>query len=426
LALSLAALGDAGLTLWTQQQIVLRPNRMSKLVSTTTVVQLGAALTVVALTASLSLVSTFPPGTPKFLLLASPFAITQAFSLHYVLQAFERMRAVATTLIVAQVFSAASTILLVVFTHDAAWVAVNYWSGWVIGDLLVIFLLRRQHGLRAIAVSVGEVVSTFKSGLPLLSGIALFYYINQIDTVIVGALLDARTVGQYSAAFRLAIAAYLFVLVLARAANPEMVRRFAEGLERFESFVRTLLRMSARVTLAAAAIIIVEAPAFVSLIYGGQYARSADLLRIFVLLVPIGWHAYLVSQALVAAGERSLIMRAYGIAAIFTTLATPSAVLLFGVIGAATAVVATALLLAGVMTELARRHIGARLHGAPARELAYGVVPLVALLALNTVVPNASLATAITVWLVAVIGVEVGADLPTVGFLRSVRSVRAH
>jgi O-antigen/teichoic acid export membrane protein len=305
------------------------------------------------------------------------------------------------------------TIVLVVVTKSPIWVGVMLWFGQFAADLFAFVVLRRRAGLHWERPSRGGMAKVAKEGAPLMASVALFQYALVLDLVVLGLLSTPAELGIYSATAWLVVAAYVFVQVPLQAAYPELVRRFHESSERYAQLMNTLVSIASRATLAGAALVIVEAPEIVHLLFGEQYAASADVFPIQILVVPLGWYAALVAYVPTVAGHFGRFLLALIPPAIFATIALPILISEWGMIGAAVGAALTMSVQALAFTLTARRYLGFGPLVAALKELPYGVVPVLALLALELVWPGAPLFVTVPVWALSLVLIEAVRGFPS-------------
>ncbi|MDV6013565.1 oligosaccharide flippase family protein [Haloechinothrix sp. LS1_15] len=398
IVLYLTALGDGGITLWSQREIVRRPHELSRIVAQTLVAQVALALVAMVVLGAIALLAPLPEGTELLILAAAPVALAQALSTVYALQALEWMRAAALVKVVTQAVAAFAAVALVLLTHQPVWVIMTMWFGQLVGAGLALAILLRRAELRAELPSMAGIRTTLVAGLPILGSLALIHYSQMMDTVVLGLLRSSYEVGIYAAAARLMMVAAVAALVITNALYPEMVRRHADSERALGEFSGTALALTLRGSLAAALLTAATAPVIIDLLYDANYADSVTILRILALLFPALCFSSLAGQVLMAAGRRRHLLWGVATGSLVATLTVPAATLTFGGLGTAVGLVASMAVQCLAFACLARGPLttgwGARLH----RELAIGLLlGAVVLLAHLTVASgNALLLASIT------------------------------
>ncbi|MFB9729377.1 oligosaccharide flippase family protein [Haloechinothrix salitolerans] len=416
IVLYLAALGDGGLTLWTQREIVRRPAELSRLIAQTLVAQVLLALAAMAVLAVIALTAPIPGNTAVLLLAAAPTALAQALSTVYALQALEWMRAAAVVKVVTQLVAAALAITLALLTGDAVVVIMTMWSGLLAGAVLALAILRRRAGLRAHLPRLAHVRTTLRAGLPILGAIALVHYSQLMDTLVLGMLRGSHETGVYAAAARLMVVAAVVAMVLANAVYPEMVRRYGVSAAELGVFSGRLLALTLRGSLVAAAVTAALAPVIIDVLYDARFAASADILRVLALLMPVLCVNSIGTQVLMAAGLRRRLLAGVGIGAAMASVAIPLATLAFGGVGTAVALVGAMTTQCVAFSWLARGPVTTGWARSLGREIALGLLPFAAILALATSTV-AHPAVAVLLALAIAGGVEAARGCPTVALL---------
>jgi len=421
LAVYMSSFSDGGLTLLTYRRIVLAPEKLSRLVVDTTVVQLGLSIFVTTLIVIAALVMPFHSDTRALLIVFAPYTITQALGLLYTVQALERMTSVAWIKIITQVATALPTVTLVLATRDPIWVAAGMVTGQLVGDAVNVVVLRRDGGFRLVKPDISAAPALLRQGRALLGSLLLYNYAASMDVLILSALRTAHDVGEYTAAARLLNTVVALSQVFVAAMMPELVRRHAEGRGRLENLAHRLTALTVRMTLILAAFAIVESAPIIHVLYGGRYATSASLLSIMAIMMPLMWYAHLLGFILVAAGRQRQFFTGLAATAVFTTVSYPVAAEVLGATGISITVCGAAAVLAGTYSGLARRHLGLAALRQGLRQLPYGLVPAGTLLALHWVTPNQGFLVTLPVWILSVVAVEAAAHWPTVLAFQQIR-----
>ncbi|MBC6447998.1 oligosaccharide flippase family protein [Actinokineospora xionganensis] len=414
--LYLAALGDGGLTLWTQREIVRRPHDLPRLLVQTLVAQVLLALVATAVLAAVAFAAPFPGDTSTLILAAAPVALAQALSTVYALQSLEWMRSAAIVKLVTQAVAAGAAVALVLSTRDPVWVIMTMWLGQLAGSALSLAILARGKRIAFASTSIAAVRGTLRAGLPILGALAIVHYSLMIDTVVLGVLRSSHDVGVYAAAARLMVIAVVAALVIANALYPEMVRRHAESDRRLGEFSGRALAIALRLSLAAGALVAAFAPQIVAALYDERFDESATVLRVLALLFPVLCFNSLATQVLLAAGRRGDVLRGVGAGAVVATAAIPTATAALGGVGTACGLVAAMTVQCAALAWLARGDLTTGWRAPLTQEGAVGLVLCGALAAVHTGFPAAPGLLGFT-WLTVVLGAEMLRGFPTVGLV---------
>lgn len=410
--LYLAALGDGGLTLWTQREIVRRPGELRRLVSRTLVAQLLLAAVAMAVLAGIAV--TRPGETAVLIVAAAPVALAQALGTVYALQAMERMRLVAVVKLVTQAVAATAAVTLVLLTGRPVWVIMSMWFGLLAGAVLAYRFLVRDHGFRFEPSAWPGIRQTLAAGLPILGSLALVQYSQQLDTVVLGLLRGSYQVGIYAAAARLMMVAAVIALVIANSLYPEMVRRHAESDVRLGEFSGRALAVTLRLATAAATLTAVLAPVLVGALYGARFAAAVPMLRILAFLFPALAVNSLATQVLLAAGRNRQVLFGVGAGALVATVGIPAGSVAWGGIGTAIGFVGAMLAQCVALAWLARGPLTTGWISLLGKEIGWALA-LGAGTALGWLVAPGSPSVLVVAWLVTVLGIELLRGGPTLG-----------
>ncbi|MFL5868627.1 MAG: flippase, partial [Thermoleophilaceae bacterium] len=185
-----------------------------------------------------------------------------------------------------------ASIALVLLGFGAGGAAFGRAIGYIAGAAIGAILLARVLGRRAGQVPEGERVgarrlATYGGALLIVEG--AFTLFQQIDVLLIGALLSAKSVGLFQAPMRLTAFLHYPGISLASGVAPRLARR--EGhepeVEPFVRAIRYLVLLQAFITVVA----VVWAEPIINLLLGSEFAKSADVLRAlgpFIFLTGFG------------------------------------------------------------------------------------------------------------------------------------------
>jgi O-antigen/teichoic acid export membrane protein len=184
----------------------------------------------------------------------------------------------------------AASVALVAGGAQAAGAMLGRAAGYVFGAVVGAFLLRRLLGrLPARAVSEPDVrrrTLVAYAGVVFLIDVA-FTLFEQIDVLLIGAIIGTHAVGVFEAPLRLTVFLAYGGQALALAVAPRLARRGAPDVRAFTAATRYLLLLQG----ALLAPVLVWATPIVDLVLGHSYAESASVLRAlapFVFLSGLG------------------------------------------------------------------------------------------------------------------------------------------
>ncbi len=236
------------------------------------------------------------------------------------------------------VFGAAA-FLLVRSADDVRFAALAFLIGTVVATLFLGIAYVRSVKRPTFPLDLDLWASILKENLPV--GLALFLaqVVSNFPPLVIGGFLDTASVGQYSAALKLA---YL-ILLLDRLFNalflPVISRYIATRPAEASHLVAVTLKALLVLLLPVAVCGYVLAEAGVSLVFGDTYAAAVPLLRIMMGFIVLTVVNSLFVCILVASGREKVYSRSMligtGVLALGAVVLTP----LFGAAGAAWALV---------------------------------------------------------------------------------------
>ena len=204
--------------------------------------------------------------------------------------------------------------------YGLAGMAVAFFLSSVVGWFAHVLAVRRigvrfglahvdRAGLRTFARG------TFMIGLSSIVLMALF----RLDALLLAAISGDRAVGEYAAAYRLFETVLFLAYAVTGAVTPVLAGRFQDRDE-----VRRLAELAitalAALYVPFSLVCLVEAPGIVELLYGEEYAGSADALR-WLAIAPIAYGISAVTGMVLVVAERTRPLFAGALAALVVNLA---------------------------------------------------------------------------------------------------------
>jgi O-antigen/teichoic acid export membrane protein len=398
-----SAVSDGGLTLHGTARLVHQPQLTARVTGAILWVQVVLALGLIVILVVLALLLPLPRLSELLLLVLLPYLLLQAANLQYVLQAQERMATASTLRAFGQFVTAVLSIAGALLFDSVVAVAIAFWVGLAITDVLTMFQLKRS------ATRVGrptrrEMAESISGGLPYLSASLTGQYILALPTVTLAILASEKSAGEYSAAFRIAFLVQFVISLVTAAVYPEMLRRFSRSPESFALFLRQLLTVALRLGLGLAALIAVVSPDIIRLLYGSEFKKSGAVLTALAFAIPLGYVNALLSRALMVADRQRVLAKQVVLSAGFASCLLPLAARFGGaaVVGAGAVLIllAQTLLLARVLKFLDVRPVRTSvLQGG------FFVVPFLLMLATRQL-GYASLWLLVFIWAVTLAGMD--------------------
>ena len=177
-----------------------------------------------------------------------------------------------------------ASITLVLGAGGAAAAAWGRGIGYGVGALVALVLAMRRFGPGTLSlrpVAGAPPIARYAGVMLVVNGIYSLF--TQVDVILIGALLSATAVGQFSAPLRLFVLLYYPGLAVSNAVSPRMARR--AGHEPDVGVFRESLRLLIIVHAVLLAPLLVWATPIADLVLGADYPESDDVMRIMAPLV---------------------------------------------------------------------------------------------------------------------------------------------
>ncbi len=180
----------------------------------------------------------------------------------------------------------AASIALVLAGAGATGAAFGRAAGYVLGSAFALVVVARRIGPRALDLRWSRRMQTrriagYASAVVLID--TSFTVFNEIDVLLIGALLGARFVGFFSAPIRLVTFLYYPSYALAIATAPRVATSGGQRLST-ETY-HTVLRAAMIIQAGLAAVVAVWATPIVHLLLSSEFAPSSQVLRLLTPLV---------------------------------------------------------------------------------------------------------------------------------------------
>jgi O-antigen/teichoic acid export membrane protein len=218
-------------------------------------------------------------------------------------------------------------------------------------------LAKRFGGIRPRVVK-GSLGASFREALPIgsseLTWAATWYF----ATVLVGILLSGEQVGWFGAAHRPVMTLHTFVWLYFYNLLPSMSRCQDSPIDVLRRLVAGSLRVTAWSAIFGAVIGTLYAGPIITLVFGAQYAASADVFRILVWMLPVSLVSGHYRYALIAYGQQKYEFYCALAGAVVSIGAGVPLVRALGIRGAAFALVASSLVNLLLALWLARTRVG--------------------------------------------------------------------
>lgn len=208
--------------------------------------------------------------------------------------------------------------------------------------------------------------ATLRSVIPYGTAELLEQYAARIDILMVGTLLGTTAAGAFNAGFRILFSLNFVPAFAARSIFPLVSRLHGSQPEVVRVLLSRALARAILIAMPAAVGLWLIAPPVIQLIFGDGFERSATVLRVLVVLLPLNAMIQFLVMYLMATDRQPICTRLQWQTALLNTAGNAALIPMIGLTGAAiSTVVAKAILMVLLITRLAgemdTRHILSRL-----------------------------------------------------------------
>lgn len=305
----LAVFTDMGLGAMSAREIARDPREASRLVSHSLALKLLASVVVILLIGVLVNALGYPRTTVLVVYICSIFVLESAITSYYcwVFQGFERMELAALTRISQTVVLVIGALLLSRNSARVESYALLYVGAGLLSVLLAGTVCSRWLMRPGLSFAPREWWGFLRPSLPigLTVTFTTFYYWN--GTTMLSKLRGDEAVGNYSAAFRLAMGLAFSGLAFSAAVFPLLSRLFVTNRERFTQALELALRYMSLLVLPTAVLGSALAHPITALVYGHAYDGSASVFRVVVWWAPLVCFNSLLSNYFLAVNRPGVV-----------------------------------------------------------------------------------------------------------------------
>ncbi len=301
-------LADGGLELWGTREAA-KTSDVRSLAAR--IIPLRLILATIAFLLLLGIRPLFP-GYPSLHLILALFALTlfpQALSLKWLFMGKERMARVAVALVVGQTVFTAGTLAFVHTSAGLVWVPVLRLVGDSVTAVWFAVIFFKTYGSLRLPLSVRAAKQVLGPALTLGTSQAMGLLNYNFDSVLLGFMASAVTVGWYNAAYKPVAVAVTLPMTYFAAMFPALSRSYANNSDEFRDLVRRSARLCSIFVVPVVVGGTLLAGPIVNLLYGSSYANSASPFRVLVWSAGLAILRCNYSNCLRSTGHQKLDLR---------------------------------------------------------------------------------------------------------------------
>lgn len=337
----LAVFTDMGLGAMSAREIARDAKKARRLVGNSLVIKLLSSLVVVILIGVLVNLLGYPRATVRVVYICSFFVLESAITSYYcwVFQGFERMELAALTRITQTAVLVVGALLLSRHTPRVESYASLYVGAGLLSALLAGSVASKWLVRPGLSFMLREWWGALRPSLPigLTVTFTMFYYWN--GTTILSKLSGNEAVGNYSAAFRLAMGLAFGGFAFSGAVFPLLSRLFVTDTQRLSRALGLALRYMSVLVLPLAVLGSGMSQQITSVVYGSGYEASAAVFRVLAWWAIISCVNSLLSNYLMAIDRPAAVTVQAAVSLAVNVIGNVALIPFLGAVGAAISLV---------------------------------------------------------------------------------------
>ena len=263
----------------------------------------------------------------------------------WLFQGMEQMKYITFLNILARLLFTVLVFVFVRTAQDYLYVPALSTLGALVSGLLALWIVRRDFGVTMYLPSMKQIEHQLREGWHIFSSMAFISLYTTSNTVLLGLLTNNTVVGYFAAADKLVGALKSLTVPISQTFFPYFSKMSVQNAERAKAMLKKMLFAIGGLTFAISLSGCLLAPFIVRILFGPAFQPSILALRIMVFVVfAIGVNNVLGAQGLLAFGYKKELNLVIIICATLHIVLFSAATYLFGLLGAASIVLFTEVL----------------------------------------------------------------------------------
>lgn len=340
LMLYLLRVGEFGLEVVGIRETSRDPRILSPWIATVVSIRFLFALVLFGLTLLVSKTNLLPDGTSSLVLISALAVFPMALLLEWVFESRQEVGLISLARILKGLLFFLGIFFMVSNKADVERAAYLYVASLVIPGLLIFSMVVRRFGSDWSSISYRKIVEALAKSAPIGIASLLSMYSLSLATLVVGYLLSKEELGFFTAAHRIVLFLWAYVITsMHRIILPGLSRSFQESLPHFQQFVEKCFRLSALVALPIGLVGTLCGVELMRLLYSVQYEASGAAFGILLWAFIFSTIRSILEIALIASDRQAKYMKGILFLSTIHTVLIPILTLKFGIIGTSVAVV---------------------------------------------------------------------------------------
>ena len=336
LMLYLFRINEIGLEVTGIREVSRFPSDTSLWISNITIIRLALAIFLFIIISLFSWGGFFPVQSSKLVILFSLAVFPTAITLEWVFEAHQNLRIVGLSRIIKGLVFFLLILFLVNDVHDIELSIIAYVVSLCIPVLIIAWILLKRYKWSSSKEFISSAKIIIWNTLPIGVATILLQYCLFLATIILGYQRSDLELGYYTAAHRLVVFVWAYVMVSAnRVLLPTLSRYHSESHDAFSMLVAKYFRLSTIVIIPIGLIAVALADVVLPLLYTAMYNQSIYIFKILICAMVIALVRSIFEIALIASDrQRSFLVNMIFLAVTYSII-TPFMIFQYGIVGAA-------------------------------------------------------------------------------------------
>ena len=316
------------------------PKTFSRWIATVVSVRFLSGLLLFGLASAAASAGLFPPGTATLVIISSLCLFPMAFIVEWVFESCQEVGLISVARILKGVLFFVAVFFLVSTSQDVEMAAYLYVASLALPTFIVAAVVVHRFGFDRSSLNVKTWFAALKTAGPIGTASMLSQYSLFASTMVVGYFLTREDLGYFSAANRIVIFLWAYVLLsMHRILLPNLSKVFRESLSDYRRYVAKIFRLSALAAVPVGVIGTLWAGPLMNVLYTSRYAASGVVFGILLWGFVLANIRTILEIALIASDRQRRYMKGMILLAVLYTILTPALTIKFGISGTAVAVV---------------------------------------------------------------------------------------
>ena len=307
-------------------------------------------------------------------LLAGGMLFTYAWSVEWAFRGLEQMGVVGQARALNSLVYLVAVVAVVRGVNDLLLVGACLVGGELIAVAYLYFHYWRRVGAVRLHVRLGDWAALLRQSWPIGLAFAMSTTFFQVDFILLGLMKGETAVGLYSAAGRLVSIFYTISIICVSAIFPQIAQRAKEAPGELGRFLAQVSRAVLMAVLPAGLLATLLARPIIGSLYGPSYLGSVLAFQVLVWSLVVYFIGHLLSYSLVGQDRQNAYLGVLTLGAVINVTLNLLFIGPFGIVGAASAKLASQIVVLIVAYALLRRSLGFSLTKEVVRTTAAAVV----------------------------------------------------